>query len=551
MNTPKPRNTRRIVVLVVLVVLVLVAAGAFVYYQLIKPSLAAAAPLAASGTMETTQVSISPEVGGRVVAVNFNEGDTVKAGDVLVTFDTALLEAQRQQAQAALAAAQANYNSLQNGATAAQLHAALAAAQANYDSLQSGAANQQLQAAAAQAQMQVLAAQQVLTDLTDKAALTSAQANQAVAVAQSNLTQANKQVTYTQNPVGFQVTNTVSQTAVALQAAQNAALLNPVSPDAQALVQATAQVNILFSAYQNQQAKWDAGDHSDTRHTLLQNTQSAYQTALDTKTQLELRIQTAQATQNQQVTDAQKAYTDAVNNLQNAQAGPDADKLAVATANQKLAVAALADAQAQAAKVVSGPDPEQLALAQARLAAAQAGLAAAQAALAPAQLVAAKAAVDSAQAALAPAQLDAAKAAVDSAQASLHLLDVQVAKLTVVAPSDGVVLSRAVEPGEVASPGATLLVIGPLTNLQVTVYVPEDQYGKIQLGQAARLSVDSFPGRVFEGKVLQIANQAEFTPRNTATVAGRMDTVFAVKLDVPNPDLSLKPGMAADVSFLK
>jgi HlyD family secretion protein len=546
MNTPKPRNR---IWIVVLVVVVLAAAGAYVYYQYFRPGLAVTAALAASGTMETTNVSISPEVGGRVVAVNFKEGDTVKAGDVLVTFDTALLEGQRQQAQAALAAAQANYNSLQSGATAAQLQAALAAAQANYNSLQNGATAAQLQAAVSQAQMQVLAAQQAITDLTDKAALASAQANQAVAVAQSALTQANKDLRNAQNPAGQALFDTVDHTKLALTTAQNGDLLSTVSPDSQALVQATAQVNILFSHYQDQQAKWDAGDHSDTRHTLLQNAQSAYQTALDTKTQLELRIQTDKANRDQSVIDAQKAYTDAVNNLASAQRGPDVDKLALAQANAKLAQAALADAQAHAAKLGSGPDPELLALAQARLATAQASLQAARAALAPAQLDAAKAAVDSARAALAPAQLDAAKAAVDSARAALNLLDVQLGKLTVVAPSDGVVLSRAVEPGEVASPGATLMVIGPLTNLQVTVYVPEDRYGQIRLGQMARLSVDSFPGRVFEGKVLQIANQAEFTPRNTQTVSGRKDTVFAVKLGVANPDLSLKPGMAADVSF--
>jgi multidrug resistance efflux pump len=232
------------------------------------------------------------------------------------------------------------------------------------------------------------------------------------------------------------------------------------------------------------------------------------------------------------VKDAQKAYDDAVNNLANAQRGPDADRLALASANQKLAVAALADAQTHAARLSSGPDPEALALAQARLAAAQAGVAAAQAALAP-------------------VQLEAAQAQVDTAQAALELLDAQLSKLVVVAPADGVILSRAIEPGEVASPGATLLVMGGLAQLKVTVYVPEDRYGQIQLGQTARLSVDSYPGRVFEAQVLEIANQAEFTPRNSQTVTGRKDTVFAVQLSIANPDLALKPGMPADVSFVK
>jgi HlyD family secretion protein len=508
MDTPRPRRRTRLVVLVVVLVVVLLAvAGAAVYFRDFRTAQAAGGALAASGTIETTQVNVSPEVGGRVLAVNFQEGDPVHAGDLLVQFDPTLLQAQRKQAAAALAAAQANYASLQ-----------------------SGAANQQLQAAVAQAQMQVLAAQQAISDLNDQAALAAAQANQAVAAAQSALTTANKDLRNAQNPAGQALFDTVDHTKLALDTAQNGDLLSTVSPDAQALVGATAQVNILFSKYQNLQAKWDAGDHGDQLHTALQLAQSAYQSALDTKTQLELRIQSDKANRDQSVKDAQKVYTDAVNNLSTAQRGPDADKLALAQANAKLAQAALTDAQARAAKLGSGPDPAQLALAQARVAAAQASL-------------------QAAQAALAPAQLDAAQAQVDTAQAALELLDAQLAKLVVTAPADGVILSRAIEPGEVASPGATLMVMGPLTELRVTVYVPEDRYGQIRLGQTAQLRVDSFPGRVFEGKVLQIANQAEFTPRNSQTVSGRKDTVFAVRLSFANPDQALKPGMPADVTF--
>jgi HlyD family secretion protein len=146
-------------------------------------------------------------------------------------------------------------------------------------------------------------------------------------------------------------------------------------------------------------------------------------------------------------------------------------------------------------------------------------------------------------------QLQAAQAQVDTGQAALELLDAQLGKLEVVAPVDGVILSRSIELGEVANPGATLMVLAGLTDLRVTVFVPEDRYGQIQLGQNAKLTVDSFPGRGFTGKVLQIANQAEFTPRNSQTVSGRKDTVFAVQLAIANPDLALKPGMPADVSF--
>ncbi len=124
-----------------------------------------------------------------------------------------------------------------------------------------------------------------------------------------------------------------------------------------------------------------------------------------------------------------------------------------------------------------------------------------------------------------------------------------VAKEEIRAYLDGVVLERLYEPGELATAGSTLLTIGNLYTLNLTVYVPEDRYGQINLGQSYPVTVDSFPGRAFEGKVTHIADQAEFTPRNVQTVEGRKNTVFAIKLTLDNPDLALKPGMPADVNF--
>lgn len=116
-------------------------------------------------------------------------------------------------------------------------------------------------------------------------------------------------------------------------------------------------------------------------------------------------------------------------------------------------------------------------------------------------------------------------------------------------PIDGVILLRAAEPGEVIAAGGTLLVVGNLDEMTLTVYVPEDQYGRLHLGDMLPLSVDSFPGRVFMGEVTHIADRAEFTPQNIRTAEGRKSTVYAVRLTVPNPDHDLKPGMPADVAL--
>ena len=174
------------------------------------------------------------------------------------------------------------------------------------------------------------------------------------------------------------------------------------------------------------------------------------------------------------------------------------------------------------------------------------------------QITAAKAGLDQAVAGVTQAQagLDQAKAAVTQAQsalaqskAALAVIDVSLSKMSVTSPSTGVVLDKPLNLGEIAAPGATVVEIAALDNVTLTVYIPENQYGKIQLGQNASISVDTYPGKVFTGKVVLIANQAEFTPRNVQTVESRSTTVFAVDISLPNPNHDLKPGMPADATF--
>ena len=114
---------------------------------------------------------------------------------------------------------------------------------------------------------------------------------------------------------------------------------------------------------------------------------------------------------------------------------------------------------------------------------------------------------------------------------------------------DGVILTRNVEVGEFVQPGAAAFILGQLNDLTITVYVPENRIGEVSLGQQAEVTVDSFPNLTFTGDVIQIADKAEFTPRNVQTVEGRSSTVYAIKLKVYDPDGKLKIGMPADVVF--
>ena len=218
---------------------------------------------------------------------------------------------------------------------------------------------------------------------------------------------------------------------------------------------------------------------------------------------------------------------------------------------------------------------KQLEAAQGRLAAAQAAYAGAQQVLAAleaireeplaleAQVHAAESQVTLAEAALELAQAElallqagpraeavaVAEAQVRQAQAALQLLKVQRDKLALRSPLAGLVTSQVIEAGETALPGMPLLTIADLSQVELVVYVPTDRIGRVRLGQEAAVTVASFPGRVFVGQVSYIAPQAEFTPRSVQTQEERVNTVFAVRITLPNPDLALKPGMPADAEL--
>jgi HlyD family secretion protein len=126
---------------------------------------------------------------------------------------------------------------------------------------------------------------------------------------------------------------------------------------------------------------------------------------------------------------------------------------------------------------------------------------------------------------------------------------VQSTKLVLNSPVNGIVTRRAANVGEIAAPNTTVLSVANLDTVKLTIYVPETQIGQIKIGDEIPVSVDSFPEKTFIGKVIFINSQAEFTPRNVQTKSERVNTVFAVKLQIPNPNFDLKPGMPADATL--
>ena len=104
--------------------------------------------------------------------------------------------------------------------------------------------------------------------------------------------------------------------------------------------------------------------------------------------------------------------------------------------------------------------------------------------------------------------------------------------------------------GELAIPGVPVVTLANLDTVELTVYINASQFDKVALNQEVAVSVDSFPGKTFTGTVIHIANEAEFTPRNVQTREERVNLVYAVKIQLDNPDLDLKPGMPADARFI-
>lgn len=143
------------------------------------------------------------------------------------------------------------------------------------------------------------------------------------------------------------------------------------------------------------------------------------------------------------------------------------------------------------------------------------------------------------------------EAQVQQAKANMEALKVKMKKYTIYSPIDGQLVEKTVHEGEVVVQGATLMTLANIDTLDLVVYVPEPDVGRVDLDQDVEVYVDTFPDRPFMGKVVYISNEAEFTPKNVQTKDERANTVFAVRVKIPNPEHVLRPGMPADVVFVE
>ncbi len=451
---------------IVLIALLLVAGGVWWYFsahpEASPPFLserglgvgkASSVIIEASGVMEAEEISITAEVGGRIEKVWVEEGDQVEEGATLIALDADLLEAQMRQAEAALAAAQANLARVEAGARpeeVRQAEALLQQAVATRDGTE-------------QAWRDALA----LRDEPQELLLRIGEAESALAAAEEGVAQAQANLQAAEAKEGSlaQIYDGLLEGFdIIVKIPHIGPVEKHVEVPSNALDEASRQWNL---ASQETWLAWSA------LYQALAQRDGA-------KRQLELL---------QRMRDTPLA----------AQAQVDA-----ARTEYEVAQGEVKTAQAQLDLLRAGPTEQQVAMAQAQ---------------------------------------------VQQAEAELAVLKVKWAKMTLKAPRAGLILERMVEAGEMAAPGTPLLRLADLDEVTLTVYVPETDIGRVKVGQEAEVEVDTYPGRAFSGRVVFIAPEAEFTPQSVQTKEERVTLVFGVKIEIPNPDHLLRPGMPAEAKI--
>ena len=410
--------------------------------------------ITASGNISTDKVDISSELGGKVADVVVDEGDWVSEGDVLFVIDDEIINAQYEQAEAAVLVAEAAVSGAE---------AQLEAADLQYEIALQAARSQEMEARALTWQM----------PKNDQFEL----------------------------PVWYFDKNEDLE-ALELEVESAEQELLTAKADLEKIIDEFPDDEFLLAEERLSNAQIEF-DNADYVYTLAQD-------ALDNE-ELETLAEEEYDAALAELDAAQQSYERLVTTT-------EAQEILEARANVAVAQALYDHASDLLLRYQTGEDALQV-----------------QAAALNVTLV--------------ETSLEQAKAGLVQAEAALNLLDIQLQKSEIKAPISGVVLSSNVMKGELISSGAVVMTVGSLDELTLTVYIPEEEYGKIKLGQEAIVTVDSFTDKTYTGEVTYIADEAEYTPRNVQTTEGRTNTVYAVKITLVNHDQDLKPGMPADVSI--
>ena len=145
-------------------------------------------------------------------------------------------------------------------------------------------------------------------------------------------------------------------------------------------------------------------------------------------------------------------------------------------------------------------------------------------------------------------RISAQRAALAASEAEVERVEALLDYTRINAPNEGLITIRHREPGEIVSAGAPVLTLMNPDDRWVRIYVRADRVGRLSIGQTASITADAYPERTYTGRVVFIASEAEFTPRDVQTTEERVKLVYRVKVQIEgDPSFDLKPGLAADV----
>lgn len=148
-----------------------------------------------------------------------------------------------------------------------------------------------------------------------------------------------------------------------------------------------------------------------------------------------------------------------------------------------------------------------------------------------------------------PEELKQAEANISRLKANVDLLKKNLNDCFVVSPINGFIVKKFIESGETAGLMTSLFKVSDLSVVDLIIYISETELGKVRLEQTVDVKVDTYPDKIYKGKIIYISPEAEFTPKNIQTKEERTKLVFAVKVRIENPNYELKTGMPADATI--
>ncbi|WP_164018166.1 HlyD family secretion protein [Pyxidicoccus trucidator] len=146
-------------------------------------------------------------------------------------------------------------------------------------------------------------------------------------------------------------------------------------------------------------------------------------------------------------------------------------------------------------------------------------------------------------------QAESARRSVEAAEATLRRARISVSECELHAPMSGTVETLVLEPGELALPGAVVARLVDTRRPKATFYLPNAELASAWPGQEATVRADAYPDRTFPARVVTVAREAAFTPRNVQTRSDRDRLVYPVEVHIDAPDGLLLPGMPVEISL--